>query len=87
MKYKIGDKLIMTNKKFNYGKSNWTMDKEYTICQILSYHSSNIIEYGIIRDDGFVGLWWENEIDDHFKSLKKIRKEKLDKIICQLVCV
>jgi len=44
------------------------------------YDDSYPIEYRIVRDDGQVGLWWENEMKKKFISLKEERKLKLKKI-------
>jgi len=73
MKYNLGDKLII---KKDY--THWTKNNVYEIHSVSSYPHG--MEYGMIRDDGQVGLWWEYELDDTFKSLKDIRKEKLNTI-------
>lgn len=69
--FKIGDKVICIN---NY--KTFVINKTYTIDDILPYHY-------IIDDYCFKIISMENSsnnFEEYFITLKKLRKQKLDKI-------
>ena len=77
MKYKVGQKLRFIGKVLRENEGVYTTGKIYIISGFSDeYH----IEYYMVRDDGFTGLWWEEELDKKFIDLKEERKEKLRKL-------
>lgn len=78
MKYKIGDKLLCLNDIVNIlGMPLFIKGNEYTILNIMG--PDEIILNHILYANEF-NDWSENYIDKNFIHIKRLRKEKLNKI-------
>lgn len=78
MKYQIGDKLICQRDIVNFlGMPLFLKGDEYTILDILC--PDEIILDHILYGNEF-NDWSEDYVDKNFINVKKLRKEKLNKI-------
>ena len=83
VKVKVGDKVYCTEGFEIPGDISFTANKIYTICEIDKFNfyiqsdGENRCNFGIIEEESYRNTF---KFENHFISLKKSRKQKLDEL-------